>query len=324
MGRVLAHALRPAPNGHDPNALLVVGLVYATFVISHDPGCPAARRLQPVPGRLPQQHRLRAERCRLLRPGPERPVYQRSWRWFGVGLALYGAGNIYWTIFIRIQDPEPFPVLADALWLSFYPCAFIALLLIVREICRGRPAEPLAGRRVGGLAVAGVAAGLLRPDPRSDRRQQARGRDHTRLPAARRTAAAGGHGVGRALQLAAAVSLWLLFGGLALFSVADAVYLFSASNGTYQVGGLGDAVWVAATLLIGFAPAKSAQATGSCCPTGCGSASRSVPPSCALVVLVYDHEHLLNVLAVTLLRRNSGDRPRPADRDLPGGQLAGR
>ena len=95
--------------------------------------------------------------------GPDAPLVPSQLTSLGVGLALYGAGNIYWTIFIRTQDPEPFPSVADALWLSFYPCAFIALLLIVREIAEGVPLSLWLDGVVGGLAVAGVAAAFFGP-----------------------------------------------------------------------------------------------------------------------------------------------------------------
>ena len=100
------------------------------------------------------------------------------------------------------------------------------------------------------------------------------------------------------------VSLWLLFGGLALFAVADAVYLFSATNGTYQPGGLGDAVWVARH------PGDRLRA---------GQVRRRPPgiplpdwvrlgfpvgaTLCALAVLVYDHEHALQPAGRGAVRR---------------------
>src|SRR4051812_11471900 len=41
-------------------------------------------------------------------------AYRWSWRILAIGLAVYGFGNVYWTIFIRPLDPEPFPSVADA------------------------------------------------------------------------------------------------------------------------------------------------------------------------------------------------------------------
>jgi diguanylate cyclase (GGDEF)-like protein len=85
-----------------------------------------------------------------------------------------------------------------------------------------------------------------------------------------------------------------------LFSVADAVYLFSASNGTYQPGGLGDGVWVVATLVMSFAPVRGAQAHGIELPEWVRLGFPIGATLCALAVLVYDHEHVLNLVAVAL------------------------
>ena len=89
--------------------------------------------------------------------------YQRAWTMLGVALLVYGAGNPFWTVFIRPQDPEPFPSVADALWLSFFPFAFIALYLIVREIADDVPLSLWLDGVVGGLAVAAVAAAFFGP-----------------------------------------------------------------------------------------------------------------------------------------------------------------
>ena len=279
---------------------VLVFVVYAAFVVSTVPGVrPHSGYNVLLDGFLNNiAYELSAVVCFVR--ARSALSYRRSWRWFGVGLALYGAGNIYWTIFIRIQDPEPFPSFADALWLSFYPCAFVALLLIVREIADDVPLSLWLDGVVGGLAVAGVAAAFFGPILAVTGGSK---------PAVVTTLAYPLLDVLLLLVVTALValfswrppvSLWLLFGGLALFSVADAVYLFSAGNGTYQPGGLGDAVWVAATLLIGFAPAKTAQATGILLPDWVRLGFPVGATLCALVVLVYDHEHLLNVLAVTL------------------------
>src|SRR3954465_7868141 len=34
-----------------------------------------------------------------------------------VALALYGGGHVYWAVVIRPVEPEPFPSVADVLWL---------------------------------------------------------------------------------------------------------------------------------------------------------------------------------------------------------------
>src|SRR4051794_7950859 len=145
-------------------AYAAVALVYAVFVVSTLPG------VRPHPGYnllldgllnnlayalCPVVCLLRARRDDKLR---------WSWRVLAFGLALYGLGNIYWTIAIRPLDPEPFPTFADALWLSFYPCAFAALLLQLRERTERLPVSMWLDGVVGGLAVAsGAAAAFVGP-----------------------------------------------------------------------------------------------------------------------------------------------------------------
>src|SRR5579875_1965060 len=58
--------------------------------------------------------------------------YQPGWRLLALGLALYGGGNVLWTVFVRPENPQPFPSVSDGLSLSFYPCAFAALVVLLR------------------------------------------------------------------------------------------------------------------------------------------------------------------------------------------------
>ena len=278
----------------------LVAAVFATFVISTIPGVRShsgySLFLDGILNNL--AYELSAVVCFVR--ARQAPAYRRSWMIFGTGLALYGAGNIYWTIFIRTQDPEPFPSMADALWLSFYPCAFIALLLIVREIAEDVPLSLWLDGVVGGLAVAGVAAAFFGPI------FAVTGGSKTAVAT---TLAYPLLDVLLLLVVTAVValfnwhppaSLWLLVSGLVLFAIADAMYLFSAANGTYQPGEWGDAVWVVATLVIAFAPSRMKQQSGILLPDWVRLGFPVGATLCALVVLVYDHEHLLNLVAVAL------------------------
>ena len=228
-------------------------------------------------------------------------------------------GNIFWTIFIRTQDPEPFPSFADALWLSFYPCAFIALLLIVREIADDVPLSLWLDGVVGGLAVAGVAAAFFGPILAITGGSKAAVVTTLAYPLLDVLLLLVVTALVALFSWRPPVSLWLLFGGLVLFAVADAVYLFSASNGTYQPGGLGDAVWVAATLVIGFAPAERRRPSGH--PAARLGAARvpgrgdAVRPGRA-GLRPRAHAEPARRRAVRGHRR---DRPRPAHRHLPRG-----
>ena len=124
---------------------LVVGAVYSAFLVSTVPGVrPHAGYNLLLDGVLNNVAYLGSAAVCLIR-ARDVQAYRRSFHVLGIGLTLYGLGNIVWTVFVRTQDPEPFPTAADGLWLSFYPCAFVALYLIVRE----PPSPTTTGRRAG-------------------------------------------------------------------------------------------------------------------------------------------------------------------------------
>ena len=153
-------------------------------------------RLQPAARRLAEQHRLHAEPAGL--PGTSAPLRQLHpvLDVLGAGLALYGLGNVYWTVYIRPLTPEPFPSPADGLWLSFYGFAFVALLLLVRRDRQPAADQPLAGRHRRRPRRRRGDGRRRRAGAVRHRRQPARRGHHPRLPAARRGAAA--HRDGRA------------------------------------------------------------------------------------------------------------------------------
>ena len=278
----------------------VVGAVYCAFLVSTVPGVrPSAGYNLVLDGVLNNLAYIGSAAVCLLR-ARDVQAYRRSFHVLGAGLTLYGLGNIVWTLFVRTQDPEPFPSPADGLWLSFYPCAFIALYLIVRELADDVPLSLWLDGVVGGLAVAGVAAAFFGPV----------------------LAATGGSAAAVVTTFAyplldvllllvvtallalfrwrPPVGLWCMAAGLALFSVADAVYLFAASAGTYQPGGPVDAVWVLATLVMAFSAGQSTRPTGIALPTWATLGFPVISTLAALSLLVYDHDHALHPLAIAL------------------------
>jgi diguanylate cyclase len=279
---------------------VVVATVFGVFVVSTIPGVrPHAGYNLFLDGWLNNvAYELSAVVC-LVR-AHKASSYQRAWTLLGIALALYGAGNPYWTVFIRPQDPEPFPSVADGLWLSFFPFAFVALYLIVREIADDVPLSLWLDGVVGGLAVAALAAAFFGPI----------------------LAVTGGSAAAVVTTLAYPLldillllmttavlalfhwrpprGLWFLAGGMILFAIADAVYLFEAAAGTYVSGGLLDGVWVLATLAIAFAPGWADRPTGVVLPAWVLLGIPVVATLCALVLLLYDHGHPLHPIALFL------------------------
>jgi diguanylate cyclase (GGDEF)-like protein len=229
-------------------------------------------------------------------------AYQQSWKVLAVGLLVYGSGNVYWTIFVRPLDPEPFPSWADALWLSFYGFAFAALLLVVRDIADRVPLSLWLDGAVGGLAVGAISAAIVGPV------LSVTGGS----PAAVLTTLAYPLLDILLLLVVTAVlamyhwrpprGLWLFMGGLVLFAVADGAYLVMTAHNTYQPGGLDDSLWVMATIAMGYAPGWAKRPTGVTLPAWLLLGIPICATVCAVALLVYGtgQHRSLHPVAVTL------------------------
>jgi diguanylate cyclase (GGDEF)-like protein len=279
---------------------LVVCAVFVTFVVSTIPG------VRPMTGYNLQLDGWLNNIAYMLSPlvclvrSRRATSFRASWRILAVGLALYGLGNVYWTIFVRPLDPEPFPSPADGLWISFYGFAFVALLLVVKEIAEQLPLSLWLDGIVGGLAVAAVMAAVAGP---------VLAVTGGSLAAVITTLAYPLLDVLLLLIVTAVLALfhwrppaglWFFAAGLTAFAVADLVYLFHAANGTYEPGGIDDSAWVLATLLMALAPGWPRR------PTGVGLPSLvllGIPIGATLVavwLLVFSNSHALHPVAVGL------------------------
>jgi diguanylate cyclase len=52
---------------------------------------------------------------------------------FGAGLACWAAGDVWWTLFYERDGNPPFPSVADAWWLAWYPLTALGLALLIRR-----------------------------------------------------------------------------------------------------------------------------------------------------------------------------------------------
>jgi two-component system, cell cycle response regulator len=156
---------------------------------------------------------------------------RRAWLALGVALLAWALGQAYYSVVLYYASPAPFPSPSDALFLAFYPAAYLALVLLRRS--RAGRIESLAWLDgvIGALAVAAVTAALVFP-PVLD--------------------ALGGSALGVAVSLAYPcadlVLLGLVAGALALdgwrraqgtwLLIAAALLLFGAADVVYlSVGG---------------------------------------------------------------------------------------
>ncbi len=230
------------------------------------------------------------------------PAGRAPWLVLGGGLLLWAAAEIYNTAYLSQLPEPPYPSVSDLLWLAFYPASYVAILLLVRSRMHDRRASLWLDGLVAALAVAAVGEVLVfQPVMRTS--------GGTALQVATDLS----YPVADLLLLSMVVGVfaitgwrpgraWTLIGlGLAAAVAADCIYAFQAANGTYVEGTVLDAMWPAATLLVGYAAWE---------PTGRPIAVRPsgwpvlVLPACfalvALGLLVYDHYHRVDGLAVVM------------------------
>ena len=222
-------------------------------------------------------------------------------RILALGLALYGGGNVFWTAFVRPLDPEPFPSGADALFLAFYPCAFASLLLFLRQRDARYTLSLCLDGLVGGLAACAFAAALvINPIVNGLGGTWAAVATTTAYPLLDFLLV---------LMTVCTLSLfgwrpptgmWLLTAGLLLFIYADVAYLFSTAKGTYVSGGIGDGVWVLATLMIAASPGWPERPSGVRLPTWAVLAIPVLATVSAVGLLVADHAHHLHPVALAM------------------------
>ncbi len=178
-----------------------------------------------------------------------------SWYLIGLGQLLFGLGDVTWDVYKYVQHTDPFPSLADVLYLAAYPALAVGVLLQVRRAFRGRDRLAVIDAVIVATGIGLVIWALvLRPTvqdpdltgaerlisfayPVMDILLVAMG---TRLAFARRSRTV-------------ASTLWDL--GLVSLLVADTAFLATQLAGTYADGSFIDAafllsgvLWAAAAL----------------------------------------------------------------------------
>ncbi|MFI5005637.1 MAG: GGDEF domain-containing protein, partial [Solirubrobacterales bacterium] len=178
-----------------------------------------------------------------------------AWLTIGAGLFCWCLGDLYYTLFVegpRAAGGSVTP--ADALYLVFYPCCYIALVLLVgahlQELRIGMWLDGL----IGGLAAAAVGAALILPSI---------------LHGAHGNTASLGvalaYPIGDLLLLVFTLSaldmtgwrpgrVWLLIAAAMLASaVADSAYLYLTATDSYHVGEWTQFLWPSCAILLAIA-----------------------------------------------------------------------
>jgi two-component system, cell cycle response regulator len=180
------------------------------------------------------------------------PHERRGWSVMGLAILFWGAGEVYWTLYIVNSPAPPYPSPADALYLAFYPLAFLGLAGLVRA-----RAKELDWRRWTDGAIAALGTAALGTAFVFDFVA-----DHT-----------SGGGVEVATTLAyplgdiaifaaivgiVALSGWrpgrtwsLLLAGLAAQAVADVAYTLQSTNGVIPAGNWIDPIYLISAAFLG-------------------------------------------------------------------------
>lgn len=224
-----------------------------------------------------------------------------AWGLIAVGMTCSAIGDVVYALWV--PDGQS-PSAADPEYLAFYPFVYAGLLLLMRARLVRVPIPIRLDSLVCALAMAAVAA-ALRAGPFHAAA--------TRVPA---TVLMGLiYPWGDLVVLAVAAGIlpilgwrhefrWsLLLIGLIGFAVADTVYLFQTSEGSYHVGTPLDVLWPASSLLVAMASwAKWSTATP--LPRR-GLRSYAVPVACTVaalgVAVLGNHSRLAVTLAALSL-----------------------
>ncbi len=189
------------------------------------------------------------------------PRLRSAWLLLAAGGLSYLAGDLAQSLY-ETFGRVPYPSVADAFYLAFYP-------LILAGLLRATPRRRTTGERVRvalDLAVVGLAAGavliivVLGPEVVASGQDAFKTAVSIAYPVGDMILVLGlGSVVMRPTLPSSELAFRLLGAGLAFFVVGDVVYNYIQLHSTYHGGDLVDSFWMVAVAL--FAVAGAAQGT---------------------------------------------------------------
>ncbi|HWI22564.1 MAG TPA: EAL domain-containing protein [Baekduia sp.] len=91
------------------------------------------------------------------------PLTRGPWITIAVGTSIYGLGNVVWELWLGKLDNPPIPSLADGLWLSLYPAAYLGILWLVRTEWQHVKVTVWIDGLIAGLGVAAIGSAIVFP-----------------------------------------------------------------------------------------------------------------------------------------------------------------
>jgi diguanylate cyclase len=178
------------------------------------------------------------------------------WAWVAIagGMLLWTVANAGWTIAYGDVAEPPFPSVADALWLAWYPAVYAGLVLLVRRRVRAFYASVWLDGLIGGLTVAAFGVVLVVAPVA-----------HSATGTAAAVIVNVAYPLGDLLLASFVVGVFALSGwrpsrdwvaigaALVVLAVADAVYVVRVATGSYVIGTLLDSLWPLGMVVLAFA-----------------------------------------------------------------------
>jgi diguanylate cyclase (GGDEF)-like protein len=227
------------------------------------------------------------------------PADRVPWALITAGVASWATADMIFTF--AYDNEPPYPSIADLFYLAFYPVCYVGLLLLVRRHLADFNRSLWLDGLTAGLGAAALGAAIL-VEIVLETTEGSRSVVITNLA----------YPIGDVLLLsmvvgAFAISGWRpgrawLFVGLGFLCqvVADAAFLFQAATETYVPGAAFDVLWPVGMLLLAWAswqaPASGLQRR----EARTWLATPAIAALVAIAILVYDHFHRQNLLALGL------------------------
>jgi diguanylate cyclase (GGDEF)-like protein len=190
-----------------------------------------------------------------------------AWLFIGCGLLAWTGGDLVWTLWLNKVAEPPYPSVADALYLTEYPAAYIGLALLMRSHFRHTGATMWLDGIVVGLTLAAVGVDLVFPAVLSASNGSTAAVDVNLAYPFADVGLLAFVAVGFALGNWRPGRQWALIAlGISFNAIADMIYAYQVAKGTYVEGGVLETLWPASMVVLAAAawqprPRTSARAT---------------------------------------------------------------